>query len=296
MAPRHLGLLALGVVAVSFSAILIRLADAPPFAVAFYRNALAAAVLLPIAVARHRSEFRRLTGVQVRVALLAGGLLALHFATWIPSLSYTSIAASTVLVTTQPVWVALGGLLLLGERVSRPAALGITLALAGAVIVSGGDFSLSARALVGDGLALIGAVCAAGYYLGGRSLRRDLSLLTYVGIVYTTCAILLIPAMLAAGTPFGGYDGRTWLLFAGMALIPHILGHTVFNYLLRYVETSVVAVAIMGEPVGATLLGLAFFGEVPPWSAAVGGAVILGGIYLAVTGQAQRMVEEAPIE
>jgi drug/metabolite transporter (DMT)-like permease len=283
------------VAAVSSSAILIRLADAPPLAVAFYRNGLAAAVLLPLALMRHRREILELSGRQVAVAVGAGALLAAHFASWIPSVDYTTIAASTVLVTTQPVWVGLGGHLLLGERLSRAGAAGIAVALAGAVIVSGGDFTLSGRAVLGDVLALVGAITAAGYYLAGRNLRRSVSLLSYVGIVYATCAALLAAAMLLAGTPFTGFEGETWLLFAAMALVPHILGHTVFNFLLRYVETTVVAVAIMGEPVGASLLALAIFGEVPPWSAALGGAVILCGIYLAIASQARRRVA-VPVE
>lgn len=295
MSPRHAGLLALGVVAVSFAAVLIRAADAPPLAVAFYRNAFAALVLLPAALVRHRSEFRSLGRRHVATALLAGALLAAHFATWIPSVTYTTIAASTVLVTTQPVWVGLAGHLWLGERLSRAGLAGVALALAGAVVVSGGDLELSARAAVGDLLALLGAVAAAGYLLVGRRLRRSLSLLTYVGLAYSACALLLLPVALAAGEPLGGYPGKTWGILVLLALVPQVLGHTLFNYLLRFLETATVAVAIMGEPVGASLLGLGFFGEVPPWTAVVGGAAILAGIYVAITGQARRPVD-APVE
>jgi drug/metabolite transporter (DMT)-like permease len=300
MSPRHLALLVLGVVAVSFAAVLIRAADAPALAVALYRNGIAAAILLPLALARHRAEFRALSRRQVGMALLAGALLAAHFATWIPSLSMTTVGASTVLVTTQPVWVALAGHLWLGDRVSGRALAGIAVAFAGAAVVSGGDFGISGRALLGDGLALLGAVTAAGYYLAGRSLRRSVSLLTYVGIAYTTCTLLLFPAMLVSGTPFGGFEAKTWWAFVGLALVPQIMGHTVFNYLLRFVDATVVAVAIMGEPVGASLLALAIFGEVPPWSAVGGGVLILAGIFVAITAQAGRRasmpLEEVPVE
>jgi drug/metabolite transporter (DMT)-like permease len=295
MAPRHLALLVLGVVAVSFAAILIRAADAPPLAVAFYRNGIAAALLLPAALIRHREEFRRLTRRQVGLALGSGALLAAHFALWIPSIDLTTIAASTVLVTTQPVWVALAGYLWFGERLSRAGVLGIAVAMGGAAVVSGGDFRLSAEAALGDVLALLGAVTAAGYYMVGRTLRRDLSLLTYVGIAYTTCALLLIPAMLVARTPFTGFEAGTWWTFLALALVPQIMGHTVFNYLLRYLSATVVAVAILGEPVGATLLGLAIFGEVPGWAAVAGGALILVGIYAAIRGQSRAEVP-APVE
>ena len=287
MSRRHLLLLALGVLAVSFSSILIRWAQAPALSIAFYRNAIAAAVLLPLALARHRDELRALTARQWAVAAAAGALLALHFAIWIPSLSYTTVAASTVLVTTQPVWVALIGRAL-GGSVSRRTLAGIGLSLAGAVAISGLDFTLSRRAAFGDVLALAGAVAAAGYFLVGRSVRTRLSLLTYVGIAYTTCALLLAAAMLAAGRPFTGFEPKVWALFALMALVPQILGHTVFNYLLAEVEAGVVAIAVTGEPVGSTLLALAFFSEAPRWTAFAGGALILAGIYATISAQARR--------
>ena len=291
MSARHLGLLALGVVAVSFSAIFIRLADAPPLSVAFYRNAIAAALLLPLALTRHREELRKLSRGQWAMAALAGTLLASHFALWIPSLSYTSVAASTVLVTTQPVWVALLGRLALGEAVSTRARTGIALSLVGAVLISGGDFGASSRAAFGDALALLGAIAAAGYFLSGRNLRRRLSLLPYVGIAYTTCAVLLAGAMVVAGAPFAGFEPKVWLLFLSIALVPQILGHTVFNYLLAHVEAAVVAIAVTGEPVGASLLALAFFAEIPRWTALAGGALILAGIYVTFASQARRAVE-----
>ena len=288
-------MLASGVVAVSFSAIMIREADAPSLAIAFYRNAMAAAVLLPMAFVLHGDELRSLSRGQVTVAAAAGAFLALHFGTWIPSLSYTTVAASTVLVTTQPVWVAIAGQLFLRERITTAGMAGIGVALAGSIFVSGGDFGVSSHAVLGDLLALSGAVFAAGYFIIGRSLRRTVSLLVYVGIVYTTCALLLLPAMALSGTAFGGFPAKTWGLLLLMALVPQILGHTVFNFLLRHLEVTVVAVAIMGEPVGASLLALGFFGEVPPWTAVAGGALILGGIYLAITAQARRAIP-APVE
>jgi drug/metabolite transporter (DMT)-like permease len=296
MSPRQLALLATGVVAVAFSSILIRLADAPALSIAFYRNAIAAAVVLPLALVRHRGELRSLSARDWSVAVLAGGFLAVHFALWVPSLEYTSVAASTVLVTTQPVWVALiGGAV--GERVSRRGLLGIALSLIGAVLISGGDLGLSPRAAFGDVLALLGAIMAAAYFLSGRSVRRRLSLVPYVAIAYATCAVLLAAVVGVAGEPFTGFPANVWLLFVLMAVIPQFLGHTVFNYLLADVEASVVAIAVTGEPVGATLLALAIFGELPRWTAFVGGALILAGIYVTISAQARRRaVELAPIE
>jgi drug/metabolite transporter (DMT)-like permease len=296
MSRRQLALLATGVVAVAFSSILIRLADAPGLSIAFYRNAIAAIVLVPLAIGRYRNELRSLSRRQWAIAVLAGAFLAVHFALWIPSLEYTTVAASTVLVTTQPVWVAVIGRAV-GERVSGRALVGIALSLVGAVVISGGDLGLSRRAALGDVLALLGAVMAAAYFLSGRSVRRRLSLVPYVAIAYATCALVLGAVVAAAGQPFAGFPAETWLLFALMALIPQFLGHTVFNYLLAEVEASVVAIAVTGEPVGATLLAFAFFREVPRWTAFLGGALILAGIYVTISAQSRRRATElAPIE
>ncbi len=296
MSVRQVALLALGVVAVAFASIFIRLADAPSLSIAFYRNAIAAAVVVPVALVRYRDELRALTRRQWSVALLAGAFLAVHFALWVPSLALTTVAASTVLVTTQPVWVAVIGRAL-GDRVPRRAVVGIALSLVGAVLISGGDFGLSPEAALGDVLALLGAIAAAAYFLSGRSVRRRLSLVPYVAIAYAACAMLLALVVLVAGQPFRGFDGQTWILFVLMAVVPQFLGHTVFNYLLAEVEASVVAIAVTGEPIGATLLALAFFQEVPEWTALVGGVVILVGIYVTISAQARRPVGEiAPIE
>ncbi len=286
LTPRLLALLCLGVLSVAFSSILIRAAEAPAMSVAFYRNAIAAAILLPIALARHPDELRSLGRRGWGVAVLSGALLALHFATWIPSLSYTTVAASTVLVTTTPVWVALIGRAM-GETVTRRTVAGIGLTLAGAVLISGGDYGVSARAALGDLLALAGAVAAAGYLLAGRSLRQRISLTTYTGIAYSTAAAILAVVVAVSDATFTGFEPEVWALFLLMALVPQIGGHTVFNYLLGHVEAGTVAIATTGEPVVASLLALAFFGEVPSLPAVVGGAVILAGIWVVISAQAR---------
>lgn len=298
MSPRNATLLVLGVVAVSFSAILIRLTEAPPMTVALYRNAIAAAILLPVTLLRRRDELRGLSGRQWGFAALAGVFLAAHFATWIPSLDFTTVAASTVLVTTQPLWVGLIGYLAFGERLRRAAVAGVGLALVGTAIVSGGDVTLSGRAALGDLLALLGAILAAMYFVTGRALRRRMSLLAYVSICYTVCSLVMVPVVAAAGQPFLALRWQDWGLLVLMALIPQILGHTVFNYLLGDVEAGVVAIAVMGEPVGASLLALAVFGEAPPVTAVAGGALILAGVYVAITAQARasRSTLPAPVE
>jgi drug/metabolite transporter (DMT)-like permease len=295
MSPRNVTLLVIGVIAVSFSAPLIRLADAPPLAVALYRNVFAAAVLVPLALIRHRDELRSLAASDWAWLALAGGFLALHFITFIPSVTLTTVAASTVLVSTSAVFAAAGGKVLFGDSARRSTIVGLVIALIGAGLISGGDFRASTRAFLGDILALSGAVLVAGYFLTGRSLRRRLSLLVYAGIVYSICAVILAVAVLLSGTPLTGYEPKVWLLFGLMALGPQILGHTTFNFLLRDVSATVIAVAVMAEPVGASLLALLFFGETPSAIDVIGGLMVLVGIYLGIVGEASRPIE-APLE
>jgi drug/metabolite transporter (DMT)-like permease len=287
MSLRNALLLVTGVVAVSFAAIFIRYAEAPALSIALYRQVMAAAVVLPLALALRRDEVRGLSRRQLGLAAASGAVLALHFATWIPSVKLTTVAASVVLVTASPIFVAAGSRFLFGERVGPVTVGGILVGLAGAAVVSGGDFAVSARAVAGDLLALAGALAAAGYFLLGRQLRQEVSALTYVGLVYTTCAVLLWPVAAVSGSRLVGFDGKTWAMFVLLALVPQLLGHTVFNFVLKEVSATVVTISVMGEPIGSTLLALAFFGEVPPWTAVVGGGLILGGIYVAVTAQAR---------
>lgn len=296
MTRRNLTLLVLGVVAVSFSSVLVRLATdagASPLAIAFYRCALAAVVLLPIALVRHRSMLAALP--RRRWVLLVGSGLALaaHFATWIPSISLTTIAASAVLVQTTPIWVALFGRFF-GERPTRGALTGIGVALVGTVVISGGGFEGGARAIAGDLLALAGAVFAAIYVLLGRSLRQELSVAAYTGVVYSVAAVVLAGVMAVTTTPFTGYSAEVWGLLALITAGPQFGGHTVFNYLLEHLRASVVAVALLAEPVGATVLAFVIVGEVPGVATVVGGAIVLVGVYLAVRAEAAATVEGTP--
>jgi drug/metabolite transporter (DMT)-like permease len=296
LSRRHGGLLVTGVLATSFTAVLVRLADdTPKLAIAFYRCGLAAAVLVPIALARYRHELRALSPQQRRLALLSGAFLAAHFSTWIPSLSFTSVAASSVLGTTQPLWVGLFGRMI-GERPSRGTFVGIGVALAGTIVIAGGDLGGSGRALIGDALAVGGAIFGACYVVSGRNLRQRVSVVPYTAVVYATAAALLAVVLAVSGTPFAGYEPKVWLLFALITIGPQFLGHTVFNYLLGHLEASVVAIAIMAEPVGATLLALVIVGEVPSWSAVAGGALILAGVYAAISRSTREQVLQTPVD
>ena len=294
---RHLSLLVLGVLAVSFSAVFVRLADAPALAVAFYRCSFASLVLVPWAVIRYRGTLRRLPADQWRLLGWSGLALAAHFATWISSLSFTSVAAAAVLVQTMPVWVALLGPAF-GERTPRAAWVGIGVALVGTIVIGGGGFDGGGRALAGDALAMAGAIFAAVYVLIGRRARRTLPVVPYSAVVYAVSGVVLSVAMLISRTPFTGFTVRTWMLFVAITIGPQFLGHTVFNFLLGHLKASVVSIALLAEPVGATALALVFLDEAPAPATLVGGAVILAGVYLAIRAEAAagREVAAVPLE
>jgi drug/metabolite transporter (DMT)-like permease len=282
------------VAAMSTAAVLIRLVgQAGPLAIAFYRLALATLVLAPWAWLRHRDELRALPRRDLLALAAIGVVLALHFATWVTSLGLTTVASSVVLVTLHPALVAVLSLWLLGEGLRAKGWGGTGLALGGAALLVGGDYALQGRALLGDGLAFLGAVFAALYFLGGRVQRQKLSLPAYAVVVYASAALTLLALALAAGQRLTGLPARDYALMAALALGPQVLGHTVANWSLRWVPASVVSTAIVGEPIGSALLALAVLGEVPPATSLAGGALILAGVYLVASGQRPRRGEAA---
>lgn len=276
------------VLAVSTGAILVRWSDAPSSVAAFYRVLFTTVPLLPVAVWRYREQFTRIDRRDLGFATLSGIALALHFASWFESLRWTSVAASVTLVQAQPVFVALGAWILLRERVTKRIAVGIAIAVGGIVAMSLGDFLggvlVGPAPLYGNALALFGAVTAAGYVLAGRSLRQRLALVPYVVVVYGVCTVSLLVLVLVQGHPLSGYPPREWAVFLGLAIGPGLFGHTVINWVLGYLESSVVSVSLLGEPVGATILALVLLGEAPTRFTVVGGVIVLSGIYLTMTG------------
>jgi drug/metabolite transporter (DMT)-like permease len=283
----YLGMAA-GVVAVSTAAIAIRLAQegAPSLSVAAWRLTLASAILAPLALGRYRDELFQLTRSELKRAVIAGVFLALHFAAWISSLEFTSVAASVVLVATNPLFVGLLSPLLLGEAAPRLMLVGILIAVIGSGVIGLDGLGGGPDPLIGDLLALAGAVCAAGYMMIGRTLRRALSLLTYIFVVYGVAAITLLLAVLVAGQPMGGFslDTYGWLLY--LAVGPQLVGHTSFNWALRYLSAAYVTVTLLSEPIGSSLLAWALFDEPPTQLEIFGGALILAGI--AVASRAER--------
>ncbi|KUK58387.1 MAG: Uncharacterized protein XD80_0868 [Synergistales bacterium 53_16] len=275
----------LGIIGISTGSIFARYADANPIAISAYRSGIATAAMLPFVVARHRGEIAALERKTFLFVLLSGLFLALHFATWITSLFYTTIASSVVIVQTIPIWTALLSPFVTGDRVSRLSWCGIGVSFAGMLTITTGDFAIGGRALLGDFLALTGAWFATLYFLTGRIVRPRMSLPAYTCICYGAAAFILFAACLVFGIPLSGFSTRTWTAFVGMGLVSQILGHSSYNWALKHVSAGLVAVALLGEPLGATLLAWLLFGETLTVTKIIGGVAILTGIIMAAKGE-----------
>nr|WP_321502309.1 DMT family transporter [uncultured Dethiosulfovibrio sp.] len=270
----------LAILATSTGSIFAKAADAPALVTAAYRLGLASIILVPWAMLHHREDIKGLTSKDWIYTVVSGGALAIHFASWISALQYISIASCVVLVNTSPLWVALAAPFITGDRIDKKTAMAISLAVVGAVIIGWGDFSTGSDAWKGDGLALLGAISLTVYLLLGRKVRAKVSLMPYVAVCYGSAAAFLWIALVLSSLPVSGYSWHTWGAFWGMALIPQILGHSAYNWALRWVNPAVVAVMLLGEPIGSSLMAWAFFHEVPGPAIVLGGCFILIGIYM----------------
>ena len=270
---------------ISSASILIKLAAAPVLIIAAYRLGLAALVLAPVTLAVRREHLRALSRRDWLIGAVAGSFLGLHFIAWIASLEYTSVASSVVLVTINPIFVGLGMVVIFRERLHPLLVWGIALSVTGGILIGYSDFQVEGQALFGDMLALLGAVFHSGYLLLGQRLRRRLDLLPYITVVYGMAALLVLAAALVTQQSFTGYAPATYLVMVLLALGPQLLGHTAYNWTLRYVSAAVVAVAILGEPVGASILAYFILDESLTLLQLGGGALVLIGIYLALRTQ-----------
>lgn len=271
------------IAAVSTASILIRMSSAGPLAIAAYRLTFSTLILLPFFV--YSGGIRRLLESSQRDILTlvgVGVVLALHFASWITSLSLTSVASSVIFVHVDPIFVAAISHFTFGERIKRGAILGIAIAFMGATVIAIGDSGLGRLNLIGDLLALIGAIMLGLYILSGRKLRQSLDLVSYVTPVYATSAVVLIIGSVVSGTRLAPFPLREYMLFLAIALVPMIFGHTVYNWALKYVEAPIVSISLLGEPVGATILAYFLLQEVPTAMTLIGGMVTLIGIYQCV--------------
>ena len=283
--------LGVAVLAVSTSAILVRWSDAPAVVLAFYRVLLTTLLISPFLLTRHRGDLGAFRRRDLLVAVLTGAALAVHFAAYFESLAWTSVAASVTLVQAQPLFVAVGAALFLRERIGPRTVAGIAIAIAGMAAMSAGEFLAGAAVegshpLYGNALAVLGAVMAAVYVLVGRSLRQRVALVPYVLVVYTACTLTLFLIAIAQDLPLAGYGRREWFLFLALAVGPGLFGHTVVNWALGHVDSAVVSVSLLGEPIGATILALVLLAEAPGVTTVAGGVVVLAGIYVTSAARA----------
>lgn len=269
------------VTAVSFAAIFVRLTEAPAIAVAFYRLFFSTMLLVPVLYWQMRPTISLPTGPRRRALLLSclsGVLLALHYFTWFQSLRLTTVASSTVLVTLHPFFVLWMAFLLWREPVNVRLVLAVVVTLIGGYIIGSGDLRVAREYLVGDILALVAAFFMSGYLLLGQAVRREFTLLQYVTVVYGTGALVCALIMLGTGTPFWGYSSNDYMVFLALALVPNLMGHTLFNWALGYLPASIISVSVLAEPVGATILALVILRELPTAAQLIGGSIIILGI------------------
>jgi drug/metabolite transporter (DMT)-like permease len=287
----------IGVLAVSTASIFIRFAqtEASSLTIAAFRLALAALFLMPVALKRNGKELAGLSRKQVGLLLLGGVFLAVHFASWITSLQYTTVASSVVLVATSPLWVALLSPLILRERLIPSIWTGLIITLLGASVVGISNACqlqgtglvcapisqfIEGRAFLGNSLALLGALMAAGYLLIGRRLRSTVSLISYTFMVYGTAALVLILAVILTRQKVLGFSPITYVWFLALAILPQLIGHSSFNWALKYLSAAYISVALLGEPIGSSVLAYLFLSETPSLIEILGGVLILIGIYL----------------
>ncbi len=271
--------LAAALVGVSFGSIFVRLAAAPALAIALWRMTLASAVVLPAALVsggiRPRTSARAMA-----LAAAAGGLLALHFGSWMTSLLFTSVANSVLLVNTAPIFVALLSWISGRDRPTSRTWAAVVLATAGAAVITSGGLA-DKTSLIGNLLAVGGALAMAGYLLLAREAQRVLAYLPYVAVAYGTAAVVLWAAVLISGTQWHSFPPQTWAVLAAMAVVSQLVGHGGYNWSLRHLQAAFVSIALTGEPVLASLLAWWLLDEPIGARTALGGVLVLSGILVA---------------
>ena len=285
---------AVAMVSISFASIFIKWSESPPFVIAAYRLGLTCLLLLPFMLwTGGFSKIRAFNRKEALLVLLSGVVLTFHFGLWIVSLTLTLVSTSVILVTSHPIFVAAISHFLLKEQVKRIAALGIAIAFSGVAVIAISDYGVGNDTLLGDLFAFLGGICAGIYFLSGRVARQTLAVAPYAFSVYGIAAVLLFLSGGIAGDNLMVIDGRELVLFLLMAIIPTILGHTMFNYALKRVPAHIISTSVLGEPVGASLLAyLLIAGEEPGPAIILGGALVVFGLYIVLT---KGMAEEKSV-
>ena len=295
-AGRVMTAMGFAVLALAFASIFITELErsaVPPLVIAFYRMAIATALTLPVALAFKWREIATLARKDLGLMVLGGFCLAVHFGAWITSLKYVPIATSIVLVNSHPLFVVIASYFFLGERPARRGLIGIGIGLVGMAVMSHDALGSVHLAMKGDGLALLGALAVVGYFIVGRKARARISLLGYVTPLYAVCSLFLLIWVLMAGNRLAPYGAEVWAYLGALAVVPTVIGHTVFNWALKHVRPTAISLAFLGEPVIASVLALIFFAQRPPLATFVGGALVLAGVYL-TTSRAHTEPSEGP--
>lgn len=286
--------LLVALLAISTAATLFKLSHAPPVVKAFYRLLLTTLLIAPFALYLHRAELRGLPARDWGLLAGIGAVLALHFWTWIASLDYTSVASSLLFVTIHPLLIGLAAPLFLKERTPLDTWIAIGLALAGSAVIAVGDAGIGATTLLGDLLAFAGAVAFALYLLAARRVRQRLSVLPYTLVVYGAATLTLLAIALLTQDALWGYPPEEYGVFLALAVIPMLGGHTVINWVVKYVPATTVSITILGEPIGGAALAWLVLHEAPPPAAIWGGVLILAGIWLALRAEARVSAAAGP--
>jgi len=289
--------LTFGVLAVSTASIFIRFAQAEvaSIVVAAYRMSVAAIVMAVVVLLKYREDLKNLNRREIWLTFAAGFFLAIHFASWISSLQYTSVVSSVVLVTTTPLWVAIAAPLTIKEPITKMIAIGLLVSLLGTLVVGISDACafgegiicppisefVQGPAFLGDILALVGAWAAAGYVIIGRSVRGTMRAIPYIFLVFGFSAVILVLLAIVSGQPVTGFSGESYLWLILVGLVPQLIGHSIYNWSLGYLPAAFVAVTLLGEPIGTSILAFLVLGETPGWVKLIGGLLILGGIVIA---------------
>lgn len=281
--------LTIGVIAISSSAVLVKLADGAPAAIiAMYRLLFAVIIMMPYVFIKHQKEFKRIEKRELILSTFSGIFLAAHFIFWFESLNYTSVASSVVLVSLQPVFAFIGTFFLFKERFSAGAIISMLITLIGSFIIGWGDFQLSSGALFGDILAILGGITITIYFLFGQKVRRRLSLMTYTFIVYGISAITLIAYNIIIQNPFIGFPVNHWWIFLALAIVPTFFGHSLLNWTLKWLSTATISMGTVFEPIGASILAYIILKENITSSQWLGGTIVLFGLFLFILSTSRK--------
>lgn len=278
------------VLAVSTSAIIVKLSTAPASVIAFYRLAITVLIMSPWIISNHLGAFKKITRSEFFYSAIAGIFLAFHFIFWFKSLDFTTVASSVVLVTLQPLFAFIGTMIFFKEKYTTLSIIGGIISIVGSFIISWGDFALSQTAFFGDVLALIACGMITAYLLIGQRIRQSLHLIVYTYTVYSVASVVLLIYIFIAHESLGPYPVTDWLYFSLLAVFPTLLGHSILNWAVKWVSTSVISMSILGEPIGASLLAYFILKEIPVPSQLIGGGIILLGIALFLQGKRKKQV------